>query len=61
MRVHQSKDQQQKEHQMGNVSRLKIAKPAVGRTPVAARIEAVTAGVETADPRRRALERLRDL
>ena len=46
---------------MGNVSRLKIAKPAVGRTPVSARIEAATDGVETADPRRRALERLRDL
>jgi DNA-binding FadR family transcriptional regulator len=61
MRAHQSKEQQKKEHQMGNVSRLKIARPGIGRTSVSAKIEAATAGVETADPRRRALERLRDL
>jgi DNA-binding FadR family transcriptional regulator len=61
MRAHQSKEQQKKEHQMGNVSRLKIARLGIGRTSVSAKIEAATDGVETADPRRRALERLRDL
>jgi DNA-binding FadR family transcriptional regulator len=57
MRVHQKK-----EREMENVSQLKIAKPGAGRSPISAKIEEAAAdGVETADLRRRALERLRDL